>query len=275
MKKVLFVLGLAVLFGAASCNKDVVYNESGEPKEIAFEVKGDFNPVVETKTTAINDVSGLGTVYCLCYNGSLTVWNVALSKSGNTYYSGHYWPNSNSPGYLFYAANTSLAGPDYFYVSDTSTDIVCEYLGSPSVGSNNTLYLDHIFARIGSFSPSAPSGYSLVSWNATISYSVPTSGCYYTISDASFHSGTSTSSSLSSSNDIWSCPGSASVTVNYVLSKDYWTSGTITNTGSVTLQQGKVNNISGTLPGPVPPPTEIAFSVSVTAWSSSSVSLNF
>lgn len=270
MKKYLIISAVLSL-AFVSCNKEVKTADA-EPQEIVFDLGGEFASVVETKTTAINNVSGLGTVYCLCYDGSSTVWNIALSKSGDTYYTGRYWPNSNSPGYRFYAANVEMPGVDRVNVPNFDTDILCEYLGSPTVRSNNTLYLDHIFSRIGSLTLNTPSGYELIgSWSASVSYGCPASGCYYTISSGSFTTTTTTSTAIYSSNDIWTLPGSATITVSYRLRKGAWDSDTIVKSSTVTLAQGCVNNISGTLPGPDTPPTDITFSVNVAAWGTNNI----
>lgn len=206
---------------------------------------------------------------------------VAVTKSGSTYLTGKYWPAAD-PSYHFYASNAALtfAAAGSTVIADGSTDVVCAYLPSPTYGEPNALTFDHIYARVGSFSVATQSGYEISAVSATLKNGV--SGGTYNLrtgawsglsaaSDRACASFSGSTSSQSSSNDIWLVPGTYTIRVSYTLTKgEYVVS--FTKTGSVTLVAGKTNNISTTAVGGSA--SEIVFSVSLTSWSPNSVALD-
>lgn len=196
-----------------------------------------------------------------------TKWNSVSFSGSSTYTGGKYWPASN-PSYHFYAANAPItfAAGGSTVAPDGSVDVVTAYLASPTYGASNALTFNHIYARVGTVTISAAAG-SLSGVSATLK-NVATGGTYNIRTDA-WTAGSKSDKTLTiGANDIYVVPGTYSLSVTYTLTNgDY--SATFTKSGNVTLQQGKVNNISATAPNTS---TAITFTVSVTAWGTASVS---
>ncbi len=289
--KHLQLLALAAVLAAASfasCNKEV--NISTPPQsnslndsEIRFSADG-LDVSVETRTTPVTELSTFNVLASTGSAGSESqAWApVAVTKSGSTYLTGKYWPAAD-PSYHFYASNAALtfAAAGSTVTADGSTDVVCAYLPSPTYGEPNVLTFDHIYARVGSFSVATQSGYEISAVSATLKNGV--SGGTYNLrtgawsglsaaSDRACASFSGSTSSQSSSNDIWLVPGTYTISVSYTLTKGEYVV-PFTKTGSVTLVAGKTNNISTTAVGGAA--NEIVFSVSLATWGSNPVEMEF
>ena len=186
-----------------------------------------------------------------------------MQFSGNPYSADKYWPASD-PQYHFYAANENLSFSAQgcgIQVADASKDIVAAYLPDPSYKNSNDLTFQHIFTRIGTIQVMAPSGYTIT--NVSLALSAPVSG-RYNVRTGAWTPGTSQAQSLNvGSNDVYVVPGTYTLTVNYTLSKGDYTE-RFSKSGSVTLEKGKINKISTTVPEGSA--TEIRFSVTIDPW---------
>lgn len=86
----------------------------------------------------------------------------------------------------------------------------------------------------------------------------------YNLRTGAWSPGSSVSHSLKvGPNDVYVVPGTYTLTVNYTLSKGDYTD-SFSKSGSVTLEKGKINKISTTVPEGSA--TEIQFSVSIVSW---------
>ena len=259
--------------------------------EIVFAAQGlNFN--VQTKVTPVTE---LATFNVLASTGTVgasetQAWApVSVTKSGSDYLTGKYWPLTDQ-NYHFYASNASLTfgATGSTVTADGSTDIVVAYLPTPSFKEKNTLTFNHIYARVGSFTLNTQSGYTLSGVSATLKDGV--SGGTYNIfsgngqtdgtgwsalsaaSDRALGAFSSSTTAPVSSNDLWLVPGDYTISVTYTLNKgDY--SEQFTKTGTVSLVAGKTNTIIATAVGGVA--SEIKFGVSVTAWFSNPINMEF
>lgn len=268
---------IALLAAAAaafySCQQDLDVNQGAvvdaSDRLITFTAEGEgLSTEVVTKATAVTSLSSFNVSATTGTAGSETTkWNSVAFSGSTSYTGGKYWPASN-PSYHFYAANAPItfAAGGSTVAPDGSTDVVVAYLASPAYGASNALTFNHVYARVGSVSISAASG-TLSNVSATLK-NVATGGTY-NIRTGAWTAGTKADKTLTvGSNDLYVVPGTYSLSVTYTVSNgDY--SATFTKSGNVTLQQGKVNNISATAPNTS---TAITFTVSVTAWGTASVS---
>lgn len=265
----------AGLVGLLSCNKcDSAVDPLSQnadpdaPQLIAFTAEGDLETAVETKVSAVTSLSSFYVGATKGSAGSETsVWNSATFSGSSSFTGGKYWPSSDQ-SYHFYASNAALtfAAAGTTVAPDGSTDVVVAYLASPTYKSSNALTFGHVYARVGTVSISAAAG-SLSNVSATLK-NVATGGTY-NLRTGAWTAGTKSDKTLTvGSNDLYVVPGTYTLSVTYTITNgDY--SATFTKSGSVTLQQGKVNSISATAPNTS---TGITFTVSVTAWGSAAVS---
>lgn len=274
MKRTLIAL-LAAAAATVSCQKGEIPAAGLTPADgsglrpIVFTAEGGgLDAHVDTKATAVTSLSSF---YVGCTTGSAgsetSKWNSTAFSGSTSYTGGKYWPATN-PSYHFYASNAALtfAAAGTTVSPDGSVDVVTAYLASPTYASSNALTFGHIYARVGTVSISAAAG-TLSNVSATLK-SVATGGTY-NLRTGAWTAGTKADKAVSvGSNDIYVVPGTYTLSVTYTITNgDY--SATFTKTGSVTLQKGKINNISATAPNSS---TAITFTVSVTAWSTASVS---
>lgn len=302
MKHIL-ILSAAALLGLAACNKDMYAPKgaAGHDTEITFTLGGEF--AAGTRATEIT-TANLSSLYVTATTGtsseSAVFTSQPFSKSGSAWKGGQFWPGSD-PGYHFYAANTALthtASGATVSPANADTDIVVDYLASPTFRASNALELEHIFCQIGTVTMKAPAGYTVTDLKVSVQPVVSgtfnlKSGSWTTRGAAtvaryilgSATSGVSISSAggqvSSADNDLWLVPGSYTLTASYTITKGAYTSSQ-TRTATVTLLQGKNNNIG--LPGTgsdqpnIPEPSdvsEIEFSVTVTPWTDNTVQANF
>lgn len=280
MKKTLLII--AAISSFVSCVKDT---EQAEQKEIAFTAAESFSADVITKATAVASISKFYvTATTTSTTGSETkLWdNKEFTKASNdTKFtsSGIYWPASQKAMH-FYASNLSpvFSGGDVTVSANTDTDVVCAYLDSPSWKSVNQLTFDHILARLGRCTITAPEGYTGSNLSITIK---PMTGGTYNLRTASWSSQTEASSAVvvtnsfdggGTVNDIYLIPGQYTLTAKYTLTKGTY-SQSFTKTASVTVSAGCINLISATLPQGNA--TDIQFTVSVNEWTNHSITATF
>jgi len=291
-KQTLFLL--TALFSAAlfSCNRQdetalqTPPDATGEIP-ILFTAEGDgLNASVTTKATSA--VTSLSSFNVLCVTGTAgssesTVFNSPFTGS-STYTGGKYWPSTDR-SYKFYASNATItsaaSGPTVS--ASNVTDVVCAFLDSPTYKASNELTFNHIFARVGTCTITAPSDYTVS--GLTVKITPKTGGTYnlYTgngKTDGTGWSSTSngtitaiaTSTGSTADQGMYLVPGSYTLSASYTLTKgDY--SQSFNKTATVSLLAGKINNISSTLPAGNA--ADIVFTVSITDWSAKAVTANF
>lgn len=313
MKKFYFILSIAVL-AFVSCNKesrmgsDVVKSDL-----IEFSAGEEF--VMETRATEVTTASlsqiyvtavtqttsGYGG-QTVTDNAVTNFTNVAFSKPNNSsnFSGGKVWPSSD-PNYRFYATNVNSpalqnnSGGATIQVSGSSApanDIVVGYLSSPTYKQTNQFTMQHIFCQLGTITLNAPAGYTVRnlklyfrpmytgtynlrsgSWSGTSAVNSD----YYAVGSSSSGVDISTAggSYNSGDKDLWLIPGTYNMTATYQISTGDYTSPQATKTTSVTLVQGRNNNISGTLVS-ADVASEIVFTVTVEPWSDNNITgINF
>ena len=304
------LLASASLLSAVACSRDL---GTGGPvckalsPQIAFDLGGEFSARVDTRASETT-TSNLGTLYVTATTGSSSETAVftsaAFSRSGSNWTGGKFWPASN-PGYHFYLANTALthtANGATVSPSNAGTDIVVDCIASPNYKQVNTATLEHIFAQVGTVSMKAPEGYAVKNMKVSLqpvvggTYNLKSDswtsrsaaqGAAYILGSASEGVTVSTEGSNATftgpDNDLWLVPGSYVLTAVYDISKGAYSATGVTKTCTVTLVQGRNNNIGPTVSGGqevpnIPEPSdisEIAFTVSVTPWSDNRVNAEF
>lgn len=259
-----------------SCNKEVTNENSIRGEEIVIGMGDSFDATVETRTTAITAVPA--TLYWGATKGGnaagsaneTLVWSkTSASLSSGKISTGKY-QTSTPTSYNYYVTNKdnlTVGAGNTTITADNTVDA----LAGRTFGNSTTtpsVELQHIFSRTGSLTMSAQSGYNIsgVSWTIVGTGTVNgTAGTY------DLKTGTWTSASakltddtaITSSSDLYLIPGAYTVKCTYTLAKGDW-SKTFTKSASVTLTQGKINNISGTASGG--DASEIKISVTLADW---------
>ena len=287
MKNLSFFLILCAL--SVACTQNLCPEPVAEPSSqvpILFTAAAPLQASVQTRATVVT-TENLASFYAAATTGSSSETSAWISTTFNdTDHDGtfnstdKYWPVDN-PSYHFYAANVGLT----FAASGTtceainSTDVICAYLPSPTFQAPNALAFEHIFARLGTVTVSAASGYTVSDITLKI---VPKVRGTYNIKTGSGHNdGTgwasttnaSTSSTIASklgsnTNDIFMIPGSYNVTVSWTATKGAYTEVYSNKTITANFLSGKINALNITLGGEAKP---ISFTVSVTPWGSNTI----
>ena len=294
MKHSIITTAAAALLALCSCNKEsapapVLTPADGTGRRpIVFLAEGEgLSAEVTTRATAVTSLTSFN-VNCVtgtAGSAETSVFNAAFSGTASTSYKGgKYWP-ATDPSYKFYASNATLtpaaAGPTV--AATNATDVVCAVLTSPTFAASNKLTFNHIFARLGTVTVTAPADGSTVS-NLAIKITPKTGGTYSLYkgngkTDGTGWSSTTTGSATtiasatgSNSNDIYLVPGTYTLTATYTQTLGAYTE-SCTKTATVSLVGGKINSIATTIPDSGA--TEIVFTVSITAWGTNSVTANF
>lgn len=255
----------------AGCSKDVDSGESGVP--IVFAANDVFT--AETKVDAVT-TSNLTSIYVTATRGAMgtsseqSFWtSVNFTKNAGVFSANKFWPASD-PGLHFYGSSAPMAfSSNACSVSvNTSSDVVCAVLPSPSYAQQNAFVFQHIFARLGMVTVNAPAGFSVS--GVSVKVTPRTSGTYNLLAGNGFTDGTGWSgvtngleTTLSTSNDLYLIPGSYDFTVIYTLSKGDWTH-SFTKVANASVIAGSVNNITMTVPSEQV--SEIVISISLSSW---------
>ena len=280
MKHTLLFFTLAAAVAAVSCSKPAELlsrQEASAPGEIVIGVGEDFSAEVSTKATAITSVPS--TLYWGATTGTSSEsskWAAtSASVSSSKINTGHY-QTASPTAYNYYVANQSFSvgATTSMTVANNNTDVIA---GRTAASSSLTpsVTLGHIFARTGTLTANAPSGYTIsgVSWKIVGKSDINgTAGTYNMTSGAWSAASTKLSSetSLTSSSDMYLIPGTYTIKVTYTLSKGEWSS-TATKSADVTLVQGKINNITGTVNN-LGGASEIVLSLSISDWTTNNIS---
>lgn len=157
-----------------------------------------------------------------------------------------YWPPSDE-NYHFYASNSEI-GPDGDVSCHGDSDIVYATLENPIYRSDNSLYFNHIYARIGTVSVSAPAEFDIKFVSATIS--CPTGGTFNLRSGKWESLDSPSALNLSSSNDKWVVSGSYVIDIVYDITLQDTEYPNQNISGKINLEAGCLNNISAQIIGP-------------------------
>ena len=301
--KYLFIAGLALITAAAACNKNETVAEKGEAlsdQEIVIAVDGDFSASVTTKGATVVDDSNLNTIKVSAIKASAFVDgfnNVTFTKDGGVFKGNKYWPETDG-SWSFVAANTDMAGTysdPYINAANASTDYIYGSATPSHKATTVPITMDHAFAQIGTVTMRAPAGYTVTGCSVTIA--PITSGHIHVKTGAWSDQGSAgtpvyifggasgvavtsdAGGTTSADNDLWLVPGTYTLTANYTIAKGDFTKA-YTKTATVTLQQGKNNNIglngAGDANIPVPEDiVEINFTVTVTPWGTVNLPADF
>lgn len=309
MKKYLIIIS-AFALAFVSCNKQLETVPTLDGDEIAFRLEANIDADVQTRAT-VEDGNTLSVLYISATSGNNDTpvfTNAQFQKTGsgnNVLWKGveqKLWPSTDNPNYHFYACNVQMNGLTVT-PTNTNTDIVYDYLASPTPKTTNTLTLNHIFARVGTVRMLAPEGYTISNMSMTIQ---PIVGGTFNLKTEQWTSrGSNQSATLilpkagtnpatvsistpggsvtSAVNDLWLVPANNyQLTVTYTIAKgDY--SKQFTKSTTVELFQGVVNNIVPRTVGGIEVPnipepddiSEIQFTVQVQAWGTQDIQAQF
>ena len=266
----LFLIGLV----AASCNKLASTSEPvyySEPQEIVLQVGDGFEAVVETKAEALTAVPT--SLFWGASTGTSTEtvkWATAskdVSGSSSKIINTGKYQTATPTAYNYYVANQTFTVAGAMTVANNNTDIVAGRTAQNSTTSP-AVTLNHIFARTGSLTCNAQSGYTIsaVSWKIVGKSEINgTAGTYNMKSQTWTAASTKLTSDtdIDSDSDMYLIPGTYTLKVTYTLAKgDYHE--TFTKSCDVTIVGGKVNNVTCTAIGG--DASEIKISVTLTAW---------
>ena len=277
MKKLIFTLAASALL-ALACQKF----PDGRETLIAFnvsDVKVETGVTTRVSETVASTLNSNG-IYVNCTQGSAgsetSVWsNVHFTYSGGTFSGNKWWPASN-PSYHFYASSSAIAhtAAGATVAATNDADVVCAYSPNPTFAVTNTLVFNHIFARLGSVTFTASSGYTITGITATIT---PKTGGTYNLRTEAWSSvttGSATSIANSTpgtkSNDIYLVPGTYTVTASWTATKGGYTKTFTDRTYDVELVAGYVNTLTASFGGNA---TDIQFTVGIEAWKNNALAL--
>ncbi len=277
--KLFGILGACLVFVFAGCEK------VGEPvsgDEIAFMADG-IPMRMTTKTEAVVQ-SGFSSMYVSATTGAagseVSAWNsYQFTASAGVFTGvsgGKWWPGSN-PGYHFYASNVALthAADGATVSASNATDVVCAYMPSPTYKATNTLTFSHVFARLGSVTVTAESGYSITGVSIRI---VPKTGGTYNLRTGSgVADGSAGWSGVTAgfstvianalpgvkSNDIYMVPGTYEVLASWTATKGDYVRTFTDMSVNVSLTAGMVTALATELGGLA---IDLSFTVSVIPW---------
>lgn len=268
---------------AVSCGKDGVLQDPMDimGQEIVLGVADASSLQVQTKATALTALPS--TLYWEGTSGTqgseTAKWGSSQASVTSGKISTGRYQSATAAAYNYYVASSAITfapGGSTISASNTS-DVIAGCTTAATTSTAPSVVLDHVFARTGTLTANAPSGYTVsgVSWKIQ-SRSGGTGGTAgtYNIATRGWSGVTALAQqALTSSSDLYCTPGVYTVTVTYTLSKgDY--SKTSTRSGDVTLVAGKVNSITCTCPVDGTGAEQIVLGVSLTPWGTNGITLN-
>lgn len=272
-----------MLVGA--CNKNLVEGPSvgAATDEVVFLTKGSgpsYN--VTTKATVVDETSlntsGFNVSATTGAAGAETaVWTSQPFTLGEGVFSGNKWWPSTDPGYHFFASNAVLTytADGNTFAASNDVDVVAAYLPSPTYKAVNTLQFEHVFARLGSVTITAESGYTIS--NVSVRITPKVSGTYnlktgYGVTDGSAGWSNVTEAASPSviasqvganANDIYLVPGTYDLKVTWTATVGDYSQTFTDMPAEVSLTAGKVSSFTAELGGLA---KEVQFRISVTPW---------
>ena len=282
MKNELLILFPAVLVAAAACNKaEIPASPEAGREQIILSVADDTIEMdVQTKTTAITSVPS--SLYFSMTTGAAGASETSKKASASAGVSSSkistgVYQSVTPVSYNYYVANSNIsfgATGSTVTVSNTADAIAGKTAGSSSTSPSVTL--NHLFARTGALTLNTQSGYDIsnISWKIASKSGGTggTAGTYNIASNVWTGVTALASQTVTSSSDLYCVPGVYTVTVSYTLTKGEWSS-SFTKSADVTLVAGSVNSITGTASGGNA--SEISITVSLTPWSTNSITATF
>ncbi|MBR5924771.1 MAG: fimbrillin family protein [Bacteroidales bacterium] len=273
--KQLYMAAAAALM-MVSCAKEQAVRMpegTGVRTPISFYVDGPAFDI-STKVDAVTSLDAFNVMATYGTTGSEShTWTTVATKTGDTYVTGKYWPQSDLT-YHFYASNSTMTfnAAGATVPADGSEDIVCAYSGSPTFNSSSptALVFHHILARIGTLTVTSAFDYDIQDLTVEVT-NLKTSG-QYNLRTKSWSDVTTVASQVinEGNNDLYVLPGKYLIRASFTLVKgDY--SGTFSGSGNVDIQVEKINNLSINIIKD--PAVAINFSVSVAAWEPKTISL--
>lgn len=277
-----------VLLAALACNRGVDIETPG--KEIVLDCGDSFNFEVQTKAETVTSVPD--NLYWGATTGSAgsetTKWASALaSVSSNKISTGKYQTASPTTYNYYVASHTFsiVAAKTTMTVANNNIDILSARVSSNS--ATPSISLGHIFARTGTLTCNAPSGYNIkdVSWKIVGKGDLNGKGGIYNMTTDRWESASTklTEEVITSSSNLYLIgEPDGSSTKNYTIKVTFtlWKGGTAsapdwsetcTHTADVTLVKGKINNITGTASYDSSGASQIVLNVNVTAWGTNNI----
>lgn len=264
-----------------SCQKDQVLGVSdGLNEEIILSVAdGSIDMEVQTKATEITEVPT-----SLYLERTTGTWKSESAKNGSASVSvssgkiNTGWYQTATPtAYNYYVSNKAItfATGGSTISASNDTDVIAGCTQAATNSTTPSVTLDHVFARTGSLTANAPSGYTIsdITWKIQSNTGAGKAGTYNIATKAWSSTTALSQTTFTGSSDLYLVPGSYTITLSYKLTKGDW-SNTFSKTATVSLAAGKVNSISTTVPADGGA-TEIVLSVSLTAWGTNSLTPTF
>ena len=285
MKEFSFVL-MSVLAVAVSCSKSVDMPSAGVGDEIVLNIDGgNIDMDVDTKAdaTALTEIPA--TLYWGATKGTRgntaeTRYRAATSRSvsGGKLGTGRY-QTAPPTAYNHYVSNVSFTVPTTGNVTMTAantTDVVCGWTEAQT-SATPSVTLNHIFARTGTLTCNTQSGYTIsdVSWKIVGKSTVNGTAGTYNLSTGAWTAASTkltTAAAITGSSDMYLIPGTYTLSCTYTLTRGDWTQ-TFTKSADVTIEGGKINNISGTATGGAA--SQIVLTLSVSPWGSVDILTSF
>ena len=280
MKKYIFItLSLAFGLVAVSCSKagpDLAGPAASVPGEIVFSLNEGFDAEVSTKATAITAVPA--SLYWAATTGTrgnveAKKWDAnattAKATSSGKLATGKF-QTATPTAYNYYVANNAITVPATgdvtMTVANNNTDVLAGFVAA-TTSTTPSIVLNHVFARTGSLTMNAEDGYTIsnVSWKIVGKSSVNGTAGFYNLSTGAWTAASTKLSSdmaITGSSDMYLIPGTYTLKCTYTLGKGDWTK-TYTKSADVTLVEGKVNNITGSVTGDA---SGIVLTLSVASW---------
>lgn len=290
MKKFLTITTLAAM-AATACQKDLTQEIGRIPgdagKEIVLSVESD---AIDISTRATTAVTALPSSLYLCMTTGTAGASGEAQKMSSTNKSvssqkiatGLY-QTATATAYNYYlcnAATTFTAGTGVTITCDGGTDIITGTTKSSSTASP-VVAMEHIYARVGTVKMSSSSGYTLSGMTVTLTNAK--TGGTYNLSSGSWTSTGSAASKViatglsggtaSAASDLYLVPGTYTITVTGTQKLGDYSASFPTKTGSVTLTEGKINNIEGAFSNSGA--SAINISVSLKPWSNQTATATF
>lgn len=268
--KFITVLGVSAL-ALVACNKNAdpdMARSAGKPIDLI--IGGNFNFTL-TKATEVRYMSDLSSLYWAATTGTsgsetvkwsdnaLTAASCAQDPSTGDYKIATGKTQESTPvSYNYYISNVPFRTSGGALNIGTSVALNASNENDVVVGkqtSNNStvaVELQHIFARTGTLTVTAPDGYSFVgdpTW--TIVGNGDIQGMRGTFNASSWtwteaNSRLNSPTAITSSSDFYLIPGTYTLTVTYTLTDGVnWTKADIVNSADVTIVMGHINNITG------------------------------
>ncbi len=281
MKKIFIYFSILLgAFAAVSCNKAEQPLYYDEPTEIVFNLGtgDDFHLDVDTKATAITSIPASlywgATTGTKGASGEAVKWSAAsASVSSSSIATGQY-QNATPVTYNFYLmnANFTVAADGGTAISNLQNTTDYIYGVATSNATPVAVTLNHVFARTGTLTMNTQSGYTIsgVSWTIIGKSTVNGTKGTFNLASGSWTAAATkltSATAITSSSDMYLIPGTYTIACTYTLTKGDW-SQTFTKSADVTLQMGKINNITGTATGGAA--SEISLNLTLTAWGSQS-----